>query len=32
MLKMKGIFDDSDVQDVAALALCGLVHQRTDAA
>jgi hypothetical protein len=32
MLRMRGRFNDADVADVAALALCGLVHQRTDAA
>jgi hypothetical protein len=32
MLKVRGRFDDSDVFEIAKLATCGLVHQRTDAA
>jgi hypothetical protein len=32
MLRVRHRFDDSDVTEVAALASCGLVHQRTDAA
>jgi hypothetical protein len=32
MLKVRRRFDDRDVSEVAALALCGLVHQRIDAA
>jgi hypothetical protein len=33
MLKVRGIFDDSDVRDVAQLALCGLTtRKQTDAA
>jgi hypothetical protein len=32
MLKLKGRFSDRDVSEVAALALVGLVHQKTDAA
>jgi hypothetical protein len=32
MLEIRGRFSDADVSDVAALALVGLVHQKTDAA
>ena len=33
MLKVRGIFDDGDVRDVAQLALCGLTtRKQTDAA
>jgi hypothetical protein len=32
MLEMRGRFSDGDVSDVAALALVGLVQQKTDAA
>ena len=32
MLALRGRFDDADVVDVTSLALCGLVHQRNDAA
>jgi hypothetical protein len=32
MLELRGRFSDGDVSEVAALALVGLVHQKTDAA
>jgi hypothetical protein len=32
MLELRGRFSDGDISDVAALALVGLVHQKTDAA
>jgi hypothetical protein len=32
MLEIRGRFSDGDVTEVAALALVGLVHQKTDAA
>jgi hypothetical protein len=32
MLRVRHRFDDSDVNEIAKLAACGLVHQRTDAA
>jgi hypothetical protein len=32
MLELRGRFSESDVSEVAALALVGLVQQRTDAA
>jgi hypothetical protein len=32
MLEIRGRFSDGDISDVAALALVGLVQQKTDAA
>ena len=32
MLRLRRPFDDNDVAEIAKLATCGLVHQRTDAA
>jgi hypothetical protein len=31
-LRGRGHFNDADVADVAKLASCGLIHERTDAA
>jgi len=32
IVRGRGHFNDADVADVTQLALCGLVHQRTDVA
>jgi hypothetical protein len=32
MLKLRGMFSDSDVDEISKLALCGLVHRTDDAA
>ena len=32
ILKLRGRFNDADVQEISKLAACGLVHRATDAA